>query len=68
MADELVQTANELVEQRLRIILDDLENKLSADVIAFSGGIVYGADSEIRDFVEWRKKQRPSKTKLAFFL
>ena len=68
MVDDLAQSANELVEQRLRIILDDLEKNLSADVMAFSGGIVYGADTEIRDFVEWRKKQKPSKTKLAFFL
>ncbi len=60
--------ANALVEESLNQNIADLENALSADVLAFSGYIYYRADLFIRDAIEWRKKQKPKRNKLAFFL
>jgi hypothetical protein len=68
MTESKAIEANELVEERLNESVDNLEKILSADILAFSGGIYYRADLFIRDAIEWRKTQKPRRNKLAFFL
>ncbi|MBN2210798.1 MAG: hypothetical protein JW709_05315 [Sedimentisphaerales bacterium] len=60
--------ANALVELKLNECLGEIENYLNSDVLVFSGPIYSGADLFIRDAIEWRKKQRPKRKKLSFFL
>ncbi len=60
--------ADTLVESELDTSAEELEDRLAADILAFSGRIAYGADLVIRDAVEWRKQQKPKRKKLAFFL
>jgi hypothetical protein len=68
MVESKAIEANELVEERLNESIADLEEKLSADVLAFLGSLYYRADLFIRDAIEWRKQQKPKRTKLVFFL
>lgn len=60
--------ANALVEKTLNECAEALETKLSAHVLAFSGPIYRGANLFIRDAIESRKRNRPQRSKLAFFL
>ena len=68
MAEPEAYEANALVESKLHDCIEALEKKLIADVLAFSGPIYTSADLVIRDAIEWRKQQRPTRRKLAFFL
>jgi len=68
MADALAQDANTLVECQLHKVIGDLEERLKADVLAYSGRIAYGSDHIIRNAIEWRKTLKPTKAALAFFL
>jgi ClpP class serine protease len=68
MADAVAQDANTLVEEQLHKAISEIEERLKVDVLAYSGRIAYGSDDIIRNAVEWRKKQKPSKSALAFFL
>jgi len=68
MAEPITSEANALIENRLNSCVEELEKKLNADVLAFSGSIYHRADLFLRDTVEWRKKQKPTRSKLAFFL
>ncbi len=68
MAEAETSKVDTLVESKLDARVKKLEDKLSADVLAFSGRIAYGADLVIRDAIEWRKQQKPKRKKLAFFL
>lgn len=68
MAEAETIKVNTLVESELDARVKKLEDKLSADVLAFSGRIAFGADLAIRDAIEWRKQQKPKRKKLAFFL
>ncbi len=60
--------ANALIASKLNEALEELEDKLDADIITFSGYIYYNADLFIRDAVEHRKQQKPKRSNLAFFL
>lgn len=68
MAEAETNKADALVGSELDARVKELEDRLLADVLAFSGHIAYGADLVIRDAVEWRKQQKPKRKKLAFFL
>lgn len=68
MVEPEAYEANALVENKLHECAKALETKLSADGLAFSGPIYGGADLFIRDAIEFRKQQRPKRSKLAFFL
>jgi len=68
MADLSASEANALVAKKLNSCIEELEKALNADVLAFSGYIYNRADLFLRDTIEWRKKQRPTKSTLAFFL
>lgn len=57
-----------IVENQLNTTVESLEGKLQADVLAYSGNLYYKADLFVRDALEWRKKQRPKRKNLAFFL
>ncbi len=49
---------NKIVEQQLDVLVRRLEKALGADVLSFSGPILYGADDAIRDTVEGRRGKR----------
>lgn len=67
--DETTPTeANALIEEKLNSYVVALENKLGADVLSFSGYIYHRSDLFLRDTVEWRKEQKPTRNNLAFFL
>jgi len=68
MAEAETSKADTLVESNLDARVKELEDRLTADVLVFSGRITYGADLVIRDAVEWRKQQKPKRKNLAFFL
>ena len=68
MAEAETIKVDTLVESELDARVKKLEDKLSADVLVFSGRIAFGADLVIRDAIEWRKQQKPKRKKLAFFL
>lgn len=68
MSDILAQDANALVQGQLDAALGRLEDRLKADVLAYSGRIAYGTDDIIRNAIECRKMQKHSKSSLAFFL
>ena len=68
MAEPETYEANALVESKLHECIRALETKLEADVLAFSGPIYANADLFIRDAIEWRRRQRAKRRKLAFFL
>jgi membrane-bound ClpP family serine protease len=68
MAQAVAQDANALVEEQLNRVIGGLEERLKADVLAYSGRIAYGSDNIIRNAIEWRKSQKPTKSALAFFL
>ncbi len=68
MAEAETIKVDTIVESELDARVKKLEDKLSADVLAFSGRIAYDADLVIRDAVEWRKQQTTKRKKLAFFL
>lgn len=55
MAEAETIKVDTLVESELDARVKKLEDKLSADVLAFSGRIAFGADLVIRDAIEWRK-------------
>jgi hypothetical protein len=60
--------SNAVVEGQLNSTVEQLEDKLKADVLAYSGRIYYQAELFIRDALEWKKQQRPKRKNLAFFL
>ena len=68
MANAIASDANTLVECQLNRVVGELEDRLKADVLAYSGRIAYGLDTLIRNTVEWRRAQKPSRSALAFFL
>lgn len=68
MAEAETNKADTTVKDELDARVKKLEDRLTADVLAFSGRIVYYAGLGIRDAVEWRKQQKPKRKKLAFFL
>ena len=68
MAEAETIKVDTIVESELDARVKKLEDRLTADVLAFSGRIAYGADLVIRDAVEWRKEQKQKRKKLAFFL
>ena len=68
MAEPETYEANALIESKLNECTEALENKLNADVLAFSGDILKNADLFIREAIEWKKQKRPKHFKLAFFL
>jgi membrane-bound ClpP family serine protease len=68
MSEAETSKVDTLVESELDARVKKLEDKLSADVLAFSGRIAYGADLAIRDAIEWRQEQKPKRKKIAFFL
>lgn len=68
MGDLVEDNANEIIEARLDQFAEDLEERFIADLLAFSGRITYGADTIIRDAVEWKKTQKPTRKRLVFFL
>ena len=68
MVEPDVGEANVLVENKLNTYAEELEKKLNADILAFSGYIYHRADLFLRNTIEWRKQQKPTKSKLAFFL
>jgi len=67
MSDKVAQDANALVEDQLHKVIGKLEDRLEVDVLAYSGRIAYGLDRIIRNSIEWRKNQKPTKRELAFF-
>ena len=68
MIEQSTTEANELVAKQLNAFIGELEDKLEADALAFSGPIYNNAELFIRDAIEWRKQQKPKRNKLAFFL
>lgn len=68
MAEVETNKADALVGSELDARVKGLEDRLTADVLAFSGRITFVADLVIRDAVEWRIQQKPKRKKLAFFL
>ena len=61
MAEAETSKADITVKDELDARVKKLEDRLSADVLAFSGRIVYYAGLGIRDAVEWRKQQKPKR-------
>lgn len=49
--------ANLTVENLLKDYLQNMEDKLTADVLVYIGTILHGVDSEIRDSIELRNKR-----------
>ena len=51
-------TANEFVEQEIDKRAEALEDRFQADVLAFSGPLLFGADDVLRDVIETREAER----------
>ena len=51
-------TANEFVEQEIDRRAESLEDRFKADVLAFSGPLLFGADDVLRDVIETRETER----------
>ena len=51
-------TANEFVEQEIDKRAEALEDRFQADVLAFSGPLLSGADDVLRDVIEAREAER----------
>jgi len=68
VAEPTPSEANALVEEKLNSCIEELEKKLDADVLSYSGYIYHRADLFLRDTIELRKKQKPTRSKLAFIL
>ena len=51
-------TANEFVEQEIDKRAESLEDRFKADVLAFSGPLLFGADDVLRDVIETRETER----------
>jgi hypothetical protein len=68
MMENASSNANDIVEASLNDLIVELEKGFGTDVLSFSGRLAFGADDAIRDAVEWRKSQKPSKPRLSFFL
>ncbi len=60
MSPSSSQDANKFVEQQLDQCVKALENVFQADILAFTGGIVFGVDDTIRNVVE-EMRQRPNR-------
>ncbi|MBN2316118.1 MAG: hypothetical protein JXM79_19480 [Sedimentisphaerales bacterium] len=52
MAEPEAYEANALIESKLNECAEALEDKLDADVLAFSGDILHNADLFIREAIE----------------
>ncbi|MBA7646783.1 hypothetical protein ES703_54549 [subsurface metagenome] len=63
MAEAETIKVDTIVESELDARVKKLEDRLTADVLAFSGRITYGTDLVIRDAVEWRKTADAKKKK-----
>jgi hypothetical protein len=68
MTEQNPTDANILVASQLNDYIKIFEEKLDAHVLTFSGSIYQNADLFIRDAIEERKKKKPKKNKLVFFL
>lgn len=64
----LPRNANEFVEQELDARIAELESEYKADVITFSGPILYGVDDLLRSAVEKKYRQEPHRRKLLMCL
>ena len=65
MSQKPLSDANNLIECKLEQHLEDAENELHADVLAFFGSLLFGVDGLVRDAIESRGTRR---TKLAIIL
>ena len=61
MAEQTASEANALVEDKLNCCIEELEKTLGTDVLAFSGYIYNRSDLFLRETIEWRKKQKPTR-------
>jgi membrane-bound ClpP family serine protease len=62
------QDGNKVVEQQLDRCVRALEDVLQADVLAFTGGIVFGTDDIIRNVIEEMRRRPNAHPKLAVML
>lgn len=68
MPEATPNSANEFIEQQLDSRIRQLESSFSADVIAFTGPLVGGVDTVIRNVIDERKRQDPSADRLVCVL
>jgi len=64
----LPRNANDFIEQQLHDCIKEIEQKFSADVISFTGPLIFGVDDIIRTAVENKKSEEPKKDKLVMIL
>ncbi len=64
----LPRNANDFIEQQLDDRISKIEDFLSADVIAFSGGLLFGVDDFLRDAIEQKCSKEPKHNKLVVIL
>lgn len=58
MPAPIATNANEVIEHHLDLCVQELEKVLNADVVAFCGGFLPGADDIVRGVIEDRKNRR----------